>query len=219
MRRFFYENGLTIVLLGFALFSLAGQSIAGLHAFNEEQREHGEETVRYTEYLGEGHFLEAVAENWESEFLQMGMLVVLTIFLRQKGAKDSKKLSGSDESDKDPLRNRSNRSPLPVRMGGLALEAYKYSLSVALFSLFAFSFALHVIFGSMLYNSERLAHGESAASMTAYLGSAEFWYESFQNWQSEFLSVAILLILSIFLRQHGSQQSKPVHAPHWQTGE
>jgi hypothetical protein len=220
MSRVLRENGLTIALLGLFLCSIAGQSITGEHEYNEDQRDHGRPEVGYLQYLRTGHFVEAVFENWESEFLQMGLYVVLTAYLRQKGSAESKKLEGEEAVDEDPRRARGRvDSPWPVRRGGVVLRLYEHSLSIALFLLFLVSFLLHAAGGAREYSQEQLAHGAAAVSVPAYLGTSRFWFESFQNWQSEFLSIAALAVLSIFLRERGSPESKPVAAPHGETGQ
>ena len=218
MRRLWRENSLSMVMFGFFIAFLAGQSIAGHREYNQDQREHGEPVVGYVEYLGSGHFVEAVFENWESEFLQMGSFVLFTIFLRQKGSPESKKLEGKEPVDADPRDSRRRRSPGPVRRGGLALAIYENSLTIALFVLFLASLLLHAAGGVSEYNSEQLAHGGQTVSLLAYMGTSRFWFESFQNWQSEYLAVFALVVLSIFLRQRGSPESKPVDHPHDETG-
>ncbi len=220
MRRFFHNNGLSIVLFGLFFFSFVGQYLTGHKEYNDDQREHNQPTVGYVEYLGEGHFIEATFENWESEFLQMGMYVVLTIFLFQKGSSESKTPDTTDRVDMIPENGLLDKdAPAPVKRGGLALKLYQNSLSIALFSLFAISFALHAVGGARVYNEEQAAHGETEkASPIEYIGTSRFWFESFQNWQSEFLSIGAMVVLSIFLRQKGSPESKPVDSPHSETG-
>jgi hypothetical protein len=218
MRRFFRENSLSIVMFGLFFLFLAGQSIAGHREFNQDQRDHGESVVDYVSYLGSGHFIEAVFENWESEFLQMGSFVLFTIFLRQKGSPESKKLEGEEPVDADPRASRRRNSPWPVRRGGLALAIYEHSLTIAMFLLFFISLFLHAAGGATEYNQEQMAHGGSAVSLLAYMETSRFWYESFQNWQSEYLAVGALVVLSIYLRQRGSPESKPVDHPHSETG-
>jgi len=219
MRRFLHNNGLSVVLFALFLFSLLGQSLTGHHVLNEEQREHGQPTVSYAEYLMTGHFVEAVFENWESEFLQMAAYVVLTVFLFQKGSAESKDPDRVEPGDQDPERMRDRPGvPGPVRRGGLALTLYNHSLSLALLLLFVLSFVLHAAGGAAEYSQEQAAHGEPPVTTVQYLGTSRFWFESFQNWQSEFLSVAAIVVLSIFLREKGSPESKPVHSPHDETG-
>ncbi len=220
MRRSLRDNGLTLALLILFAFSLAGHSIAGLHNYNEDQREHNEAEVGYGEYLVSGSFVESVFENWESEFLQMGVYVLLTSFLFQKRSAESKDPDGGEEGvDQDPRGGRDRPdAPAPVHRGGLLLKVYENSLVIALFALFALSFVLHAAGGAKEYSQDQQAHGGAPVSLLGYMVTARFWFESFQNWQSEFLSIAVLVVLSIFLRQRGSPESKPVAAPHSETG-
>ncbi len=217
--RFLRDNGLTLAMVGlFALF-LVGQTVVGLAEYNEDQVEHGEPPIALTQYLGSGHFVEAVFENWESEFLQMGMYILLTAFLFQRGSSESKDPDKKEDVDEDPRKHaRAKEAPGPVRSGGLLLRLYENSLFLAFVALFLFSFILHALGGAQVYSEEQMAHGGEAVTMFQYLGTSRFWFESFQNWQSEFLAVAAIVVLSIFLRQRGSPESKPVHAPHAQTG-
>ncbi len=200
--------------------SIAGQAITGMHQYNDEQQEHGQPTVEFSAYLGTPHFWEATMENWESEFLQMFFFVVLTAFLFQKGSAESKKLDEEEPVDRDPRKSRNKKdAPWPVRKGGLILKLYEYSLSLALLLLFVMSFTLHAASGAREYNENQREHGQYEEVTTlGYMGTSRFWFESFQNWQSEFLSVAAMVILSIFLRHRGSPESKPVDAPHSETG-
>jgi hypothetical protein len=218
MRRVLRENGLslTLFLLFFTTFIL-GQSIAGHHEYNADQRDHKETTVSYWEYLHTAHFGEATFENWESEFLQMGVYVALTALLVQKGSAESKKLD-EDPSDEDPRTHANPDSPWPVRRGGAALRVYEHSLTLALMLLFLASLLLHALTGAHAYSAEQRAHGAAAVGMWRYLTTSKFWFESMQNWQSEFLAVGAIVVLSIFLRQRGSSESKPVAAPHAMTG-
>jgi len=214
MRRFLRENGLSVVLLGLFFVFLAGQSLAGLRVYNEDAAEHGVRPLGYAGYLVSGHFIEAVFENWESEFLQMAAFVLLTIALKQKGSSESKPV------DEDPEhRSRvTRRSPWPVRRGGWVRRIYENSLTIALALLFVLSFVLHAVGGADEENRERALRGEPPIGRLEYVGTSRFWFESFQNWQSEFLAVGALIVLSIFLRQKGSPQSKEVEAPHAETG-
>jgi hypothetical protein len=221
MRRFFQNNGLSLVMFFLFIAFFVGQSIAGQIQHNENQREHGLAPLSFTEYLGSGHFLEVTMENWESEFLQMFGFVVLTTFLYQKGSAESKDPNKKEEVDRDPRKSRNKRNaPWPVKQGGFILKLYEYSLSLAFLLLFLFSFGLHAVGGASEYNQEKSEHGHrQQLSAVQYLGTSRFWFESLQNWQSEFLAVGSMVVLSIFLRQRGSAESKPVDAPHSHTGE
>ncbi len=212
MRRLWRENDLTLVLFGIFVACLVGQGVTGFRVYNQEQVAHAQGTVGPGAYLLTGHFIEAVFENWESEFLQMGALVILTVYLFQKGSAIAK---GPDDPDEvDAGSQGRDDVPWPVRRGGLALRVYEHSLTLALFGLFLFSFVLHAVGGARAVSAERAVRGEGAVSILAYLGTARFWFESLQNWQSEFLSVGVLVVLSVFLRQRGSPESKPIDPPH-----
>jgi hypothetical protein len=214
------ENNLSIVLVLLFLVCFAGHAFSGWKAYNADQREHGETEVSFVAFLSSSEFGETVFENWESEFFQMGFYVVLTVFLYQRGSSESKKHDGTDDVEEDPLAHRDDRDvPGPVRAGGWRLTLYKNSLSLAFLVLFLISFAGHAVTGARKFNEEHRAHGSmTSVSALGYMATPQFWYESFQNWQSEFLAVLAIVVLSIWLRQWGSPESKPVHAPHTQTG-
>ena len=142
----------------------------------------------------------------------MGLYVVLTIGLRQKGSPESKKLEGEEETDQQPDPGKPG-APWPVRRGGLWLRLYQHSLSLAFFGLFLASVWLHARGGTAVYNIEQAHEGQPLVGVWGYMHTARFWFESFQNWQSEFVSIFSLVALSIFLRQQSSPQSKPVGAP------
>jgi hypothetical protein len=209
-----------MAMFGAFALSLLFMTFAGARQYNEDQRDHGEQTITYAKYLTTGAFVEAVFENWESEFLQMGTFVLLTVYLRQKGASESKDPDGGRETvDEDPRQaDIDDDAPWLARTGGVKLWLYERSLTLALFALFLVSFLLHAAGGAREYSADQLAHGGQAVGMLKYLTTSQMWFESFQNWQSEFLSVGVLIVLSIFLRQRGSTESKPVAAPHAQTG-
>jgi hypothetical protein len=187
---------------------------------NHDNAEHGQPQVTLSHYLASGHFWQATAENWESEFLQMAMFVLLTVCLRQKGSPESKSIDGEEEVDADPLEKRNDpRAPWPVRRGGAALWIYSHSLSIAFALLFLMSVVLHAWGGAVNYSEEQRAHGEHGATAIQYMATSRFWFESFQNWQSEFLSLAAMVYLAVYLRERGSAESKPVATPHDEQGE
>ena len=213
------EYGLSITLLGLFLVIQVGLSLVGQRHYNHEQADHGQPTVSYFEYVRSPAFLEATMENWESEFLQMFAYVLLTAFLFQKGSAESKDPEKQEAVDRDPRQSRNDKNaPWPVRKGGIVLKLYENSLSIALFLLFLISFVLHAVGGAKEYSQQQTMHGEEAVTVVQYLVTAQFWFESLQNWQSEFFSIAVLVLLSIFLRQKGSPESKPVGSPHGMTG-
>ena len=219
MRQQWRNNGLSLVMFGLFVLLLFAQSLAGYHEYNDNQQAHQQPHIQYVEYLTSGHFWGSVFENWESEFLQMAAYVVLTVFLYQRGSAESKDPDTNEPVDEDPrVHHDDPRAPWPVRKGGLALTLYAHSLSIALFVLFVFSFLGHAASGVTHYNAEQRAHGQATVSMLQYLGTSRFWFESFQNWQSEFLAMGALAVFSIWLREKGSPESKPVHSAHDKTG-
>ena len=209
MKRFLRNNGLSLVVFVLFFFTfLVGQSVVGHQHYNNEQQEHGQATVTYLEYLGGSHFLEATMENWESEFLQMFFFIVLTVFLYQKGSAESKDPDKEEEVDRDPRKSRNKKdAPWPVRKGGWILKIYEHSLSLAFLLLFLGSFFLHGVGGAGEYNDDQRVHGRPERVTTlGYMSTSRFWFESLQNWQSEFLAVGAMVVLTIFLREKGSKE-------------
>ena len=212
------DNGLTIVLTLAFLGTIAGMALTGLQVENEALLRHGSAAIDLGAYLLGGSFLSTVFENWESEFLQMSTYVILTAFLFQRGSSESKDPDTREDVDEDPARHERDASaPWPVRAGGLWRAIYSYSLGIALAILFTASFVLHWLNSASAANHDALLHGEAATPLWQYLFSAQLWFESFQNWQSEFLSTAVIVVLSIILRFRGSPESKPVATPHSET--
>ncbi|MFI7608009.1 DUF6766 family protein [Micromonospora sp. NPDC049366] len=218
MPRWLRNNGLTVAMFAAFLVFLVLQSVFGWQTHNEELVEFGADPIGWPAYLASGHFAEAVFENWESEFLQMGGYVLLTAYLVQRGSAESKP-EGQTDRPEDDERRATPESPWPVRVGGLPLVVYRNSLSLALLLIFAGSFVGHLLGGTAAYNAEQaLESGAPPVSAWQFLGTSDFWFQSMQNWQSEFLAVGTLIVLSIVLRQHASPESKPVTVPHAQTG-
>ena len=211
---FLRDNALSLVITVLFAACTLGQIFAGYADDASERQEHARAAISLWQYLHTGAFGEAIFENWESEFLQMGLYVVLTSFLVQRGSAESK---DPDEPETEPERAlavpAAARSASPVVRG-----LYGHSLSLALFTLFAVSFAGHALCGVANYNDEARAHGTAPLTAWGYVASSRFWFESFQNWQSEFLSILAIVVLSIWLREKGSPESKAVTAPHRKTG-
>ena len=218
MTRFFKNNGLTVVLMLLFLFSLVGQWLTGWRFENEELARHGKHALSLAEYAGDAQFIATIFENWESEFLQMSAYVLLTCWLFQKGSAES---ADPDEPLRDAnlvAQARRKGAPAMLKKGPVARWLYANSLGIALLLLFLGSFLLHWKFSAAQAAEEAISHGQAPLSMGEYLFDAQLWFESFQNWQSEFLSTAVLIVLTIFLRQRESPESKAVAAPHSQTG-
>ena len=213
------ERALTLVLLAMFLLALVGQVLTGLADYNSEQVQHGYATVGWIGYLATGHPWEALFENWESEFLQMAVFVLLTTCLVQKRSPESRRPGATELVDADP-RDFADApdAPWPVRRGGWVVRVYEHSLGLAFVVLFLIAWAGHAIGGFAEYAANQANHGQQAPTVGEYLMSARFWFESFQNWQSEFLAIASTVWLAVYLRQRWSPESKPVHAPHVETG-
>ncbi|SDM00308.1 hypothetical protein SAMN04487913_12033 [Arthrobacter sp. ok362] len=219
MGKWVKDHGLLLANIGLFVVFFGGMVLSGASTYSDEQLAHGEPAVTVLQYLGTGAFAEATFENWESEFLQMGMYVLLTVFLFQKGSSESKPMGRSAPQDEDPRQAPLKAStPWPVRRGGWVLKLYEHSLSIMFLLLFLASFILHAVGGADDYNSDQEAHGQPTVTVLGYLATSRFWFESFQNWQSEFLAVAVLVGASVYLREKGSPESKPVAEPHYETG-
>jgi len=214
LRRWAYKNSLLLVPLVLMLATLAGQAITGWHVYNDDRHDMSLGSISFASYLSSGHFIEATFENWESEFLQMGLYVCLTVWLRQKGSSESKKLYEQEPVDEEPDPKRPG-APWPVRRGGAVLWLYERSLTIAFVVLFLASVLLHAHGGVEVYNLENAEF----LSLWQYMCTSQFWFESLQNWQSEMLSICAIVGLSIVLRQKGSPESKPVDTPHGETEE
>ena len=207
--RFLRDNGLTLAFLAVFAFSLVGMLICGHAVYNGDRADHGMVAIGLSEFLFTGMFLSALFENWESEFLQMAAFVIFTAYLYQRGSAESR------DPDKP---HRPGDEMAPGRGSRTAIWLYSHSLGLALLALFAISLALHWQFSVKHANAEALQHGRPVISALAHLGEPMFWFESLQNWQSEFLSTAVLVVLSIFLRFKASPESKPVTAGDDETG-
>jgi hypothetical protein len=221
MRRLLRENSLSLVFLLFFALALVGQAYAGWHEFNDQAAAHGEEAISLGRYLTSSSFGNAVLENWQSEYLQFTLYILLTVFFVQRGSPESK-APGSEggESDEEQLVGEHARPDSPgwAKVRGLRLALYSNSLVIVMATIWLWSWFAQSVAGWSEYNSERLEHEQSSLSWVGYLGSADFWQTTLQNWQSEFLAVGSMAVLSIYLRQRGSPESKPVGCPHESTG-
>jgi hypothetical protein len=212
------DRGLLIANLALFVVFLGGMILTGARVYSDDQVEHGHPATTLGQYLMSGNVVEATFENWESEFLQMGMYVVLTAYLFQRGSSESKPVGKEAPQDADPRNSSSPKAPWPVRQGGFVLVLYERSLALLFFALFALSTWLHAAGGAVEYSQDQIDHGAAPVTTMQYLGTSQFWFESFQNWQSEFLAVAVIVWASVYLRYRGSAESKPVAAPHRETG-
>jgi hypothetical protein len=206
-----------------AIFSatLVGQSFAGQHQYNAEQAEHGSGAVSWWEFVRSPGFWGSVMENWQSEFLQFALFIAATIWLVQKGSNESKELDqvGLESDERQRVgRHAGPKSPWPVRVGGLWRRLYENSLLLLMGAIFFASWAMQSLNNWRTFNEDQLAHHQATVSWGSYLVNADFWERTLENWQSEFLAVGTLAVFSIHLRQRGSPESKPVDAPHSETG-
>jgi membrane protein implicated in regulation of membrane protease activity len=221
MQRLWRENSLSLVFLLFFALAVAGQAFAGWHEFNDEALAHQEETISLGRYLTTSSFGNALLENWQSEYLQFTLYILLTVWFIQRGSPESKEPGEEGgESDEEQLVGEHARpdSPRWARAGGWRLAVYSNSLIIVMASIWVLSWFGQSVTGWSEYNSDQLTHDESTVSWVGYLGTAHFWESTLQNWQSEFLAVGSMAVLSIYLRQRGSPESKPVGAPHGATG-
>jgi succinate dehydrogenase hydrophobic anchor subunit len=218
-KHFFRDNSLSLVCFGLFAIFVVGLLFTGFRNNNTERRAHNQPELSLGEYATSGAFWEALTENWESEYLQMGAYVILTVFLIQKGSSESKDPDKeSQDLDRDPeSTDKRANAPWPVRRGGLWLRLYENSLFLVFVFLFLLSLVLHAVSGSREFSTDQEAHGEPRVGAVEYVQTSRFWFESFQNWQSEFLAVGSIVLFSVWLRQRGSPESKSVDATHSET--
>jgi hypothetical protein len=221
VRAFLRHNSLSLVFLGLFLGAVVFQAIAGLAIFNEEQDRHGDPRISLGRYLTSSQFGSALMENWQSEYLQFTLYVLLTVWLLQRGSPESKPIGrGGRESDEDQRVGEHARenSPRWAKLSGIRRTLYENSLVLTMATIWIGTWFAQSVTGRTAYNSERLDHHQEPVSWAGYVTSAEFWERTLQNWQSEFLAIGSMAILSVYLRQRGSPESKPVGAPHHATG-
>ena len=200
------DNSLSIVLFVLFAISITAQSFAGWRLLNETLAAHGQASVGYRHFLSTGAFWENLSSNWQAAVLQLGSLIALSTFLYQRGAPHSL----------DPHKGRpKQRHRKHVRFDW----AYRNSLLLTFLLLFVLTLALHIVSGSGAYNEERALTGQPPVSIAAFLHSAKFWSTTLQTWQAEYLVIALYVVLTIFLRQEGSPESKPVESKTATTGE
>jgi membrane protein implicated in regulation of membrane protease activity len=221
MRRLWRENSLALAFLVLFLAALAGQAYAGWHEFNSDATTHGEHSISLGRYLVSSAFGNAVMENWQSEYLQFTLYILLTVWFVQRGSPESKELGKEGtESDREQLvgEHATARSPRWARVRGVRLWIYSNSLLLVMATIWLGAWFAQSVTGWSDYNADQLVHGEHASSYRQFLGTARFWESTLQNWQSEFLAVGSMAVLSIYLRQRGSPESKPVGSSHTATG-
>jgi hypothetical protein len=220
-------HGLSLFFLVIFLAALAGQAIAGHADYNDEEIAHARllheqpQTLSFGRYLTSSAFAQGVTENWQSEYLQFTLYVFMTVWLVQRGSPESKKLEEAGlESDEDQLVGEHARpdSPRWAKVSGVRRKFYENSLVIAMLAIWVACWFAQSVSGWSMYNADQLEHKEQAVSWLGYIGTASFWEDTLQNWQSEFLAVGSFAVLAIYLRQRGSPESKPVGASHESTG-
>jgi hypothetical protein len=221
VRRFLRENGLTVAFSALLLGALVGQALTGVAFYNDSASDARLPTLTLGEYVTSSQFAVDVAENWQSEYLQFLLYVLLTVWLVQKGSPESKpvdKVGRESDEEQKVGRFADDRSPAAARRGDWVTSLYSNSLGLVMGGIFLASWAAQSVAGTVSFNEQRLAQLQAPVSWGGYVTSADFWSRTFQNWQSEFLAVGSMAILAIYLRQRGSPESKPVGASHEATG-
>jgi hypothetical protein len=221
MARWLRDQSLSLVFLALFVASLVGQSYAGYLDYNEELEAHDDGAVSWGRYLVSSKYGAAVMENWQSEFLQFFFFIAATIWFVQRGSNESKppKDIGFESDQKQRVKGHAaENSPRWARIGGLRLHVYQNSLLYVMGAIFVASWLATSVTAWTEHNADQLDHRQRAVSWLSYLGTPDFWEKSLQNWQSEFLAVGCMAVFTIFLRQRGSPESKPVGAPHSETG-
>jgi hypothetical protein len=220
MRRFLKEQSLSIVFLALFFAALIGDALTGWRAYNNDQLAHHESVISLGRYLTSSDFGRNVLENWQSEYLQFTLFILLTVWLLQRGSNESKKIGtegGQSDEQQRVGRHAQADSPRWAKVGGARRWVYENSLVLLMTTIWVLSWFGQSVTGWSTYNAEQITHHESTVNWLGYLGTAEFWEATLQNWQSEFLAVGTMVVFSIYLRQRGSPESKPVGAPHAET--
>jgi hypothetical protein len=216
-----HRHSLSLVFGALFVLALLGQSVAGLHQLNAELHAEGFARVSWPAYISSSDFAVDVAENWQSEYLQFLLYVVLTVWLLQRGSPESKELhkaGGESDEDQEVHEHARPDSPGWARAGGWRLALYSNSLGVVMALVFLASWAAQAVAGWVVFSEERLRRLQDPVTFGDYVTGADFWSRSLQNWQSEFLAVGSMAVFAIYLRQRGSPESKPVGEPHDSTG-
>jgi hypothetical protein len=219
--RWLRESSLSLFFLLLLLASVAGQSFAGWRDFNAEQLMHQDPTVTWAFYVTSSSFWAAVMENWQSEFLQFSLFIAATVWLIQRGSNESKPPEdiGLESDQKQQVGGYApENAPRWARVRGWKTALYSHSLLIVMTSIFFATWLAQSLTDRTVYNADQQEHGEAAVSWTGYVTTPDFWEKTLQNWQSEFLAIGTMAVFTVYLRQRGSPESKPVGAPHDQTG-
>jgi hypothetical protein len=222
VKRVLRDNGLSIVFGLIFLAALIGQAIAGHADYNQQQIANGGQPESFVQFVTSSQFAVDVAENWQSEYLQFSLYIFATVWLMQRGSPESKKsdeLGRQSDRQQQIGRHATSTSPTWARAGGWRTTVFSNSLGLVMGGLFLLSWLAQSIAGVAAYNSDQLANHQDPVTWLEYLGNSDFWNRTLQNWQSEFLAIGSMAVLSVYLRQRGSPESKPVGAAHTATDE
>jgi hypothetical protein len=220
VKRWLHEQSLTLFFTALFLAALIGQALVGHADYNHDQIAHHGDAITLGTYVTSSVFWVDVMENWQSEYLQFTLFILATVWLIQLGSTESKQPGEEGgESDKEQLVGEHAKpdSPEWAKAGGWRLLVYSNSLVVVMTLIWLGSWFAQAVTGRIQYNADQLDHQEATLSLLGYMGSSDFWSRTLQNWQSEFLAVGSMAIFSVYLRQRGSSQSKPVGTPHHET--
>ena len=213
LQRFLHDHGLLLMFILLFVVCLLGQLITGMHAFNHSRAIHGLPRIGYWRYAGTGNFLQGMFANWQAAILQLGSLIVLSVFLRARGA------AHSIDPNKHPRTRQTSKRSNGTRRGKQSSWFYRNSLSLAFAALFLVTFVLHLYSGTKAYNEQRVWTHQPPVSAAAFSVSSTFWFTTLQTWEAEYMAIALYIFLSIFLRQEGSPESKRVDARDSDTGK
>jgi hypothetical protein len=217
VKRYLRDNGLGVVFGLLFLGALVGQAFAGHADYNNQQLADGAQPIPFFTYVASSEFVVNVAENWQSEYLQFFLFIFATVWLVQRGSPESKSVKnvGAESDEQQQLgKHTKSQSPDWARAGGWRTAVFSNSLGLVMLTIFLLSWLAQSIAGLTAYNAEQLSQYEDPVTWLSYLTSADFWHRTLQNWQSEFLAIGSMVVLSIYLRQRGSPESKPVGEPH-----
>jgi hypothetical protein len=221
MKRILHDNSLSLFFLLIFLAALVAQALVGHVDFNNQQIAHQDPPLTLGRYITSSAFLVDVMENWQSEYLQFTLFIAATVWLVQRGSTESKPVdqAGMESGEEQKVGEHAEPdSPAWAKAGGWRLLVYSNSLLILMALIWVGSWFAQLVTGRIVYNAEQFDHNEAALNLWQYAGTSEFWNRTLQNWQSEFLAVASMVVFSIWLRQRGSPESKPVGAPHTTTG-
>ena len=219
--RWLREQSLTVAFAVLLLLALVAQALTGQASYNDQAADAGLPPMDLLRYVTSSQFAVDVVENWQSEYLQFLLYILLTVWLVQKGSPESKPLDRQGrESDQDQKvgPHAQQDSPVWARVEGWRRTLYSRSLGLTMGAIFLLSWSAQLIAGRSAYNADQIQDLQAPLGWGEYLAAPDFWNRTFQNWQSEFLAVASMVVFSIYLRERGSPESKPVGEPHTSTG-